>query len=416
MVEIRQAAILAGGLGTRLRPLTDTIPKPMAPVNGQPFLEYLIRLLRENGIAEVVLMLGYLADKVMDHFGDGKRFGMRVRYSVGEVPDETGTRVRLAAPMLDDRFLLMYCDNYWPLRLRALERFHKRHQGLATMTVYANRDGVTRNNVQVDDQGRILRYDKTRKGPDLNGVDIGFFILHKQVLEWLPEEGNIPFETNVFPPLVENGQLFAYLTDHKYYSIGTLERLAVMERFLEPKKVIFLDRDGVINRKAPRAEYVKNWDEFEILPGVVEALERLSQNDCRIYIITNQAGIARGFMTEADLASIHERLKETLREHEVRIHGIYHCPHGWDEGCECRKPKPGMFFQAARDHHLDLTRAVFIGDDERDVQAGEAAGVKTILVDEEQGLYQAVESILEDLDKRNEKDKDQHENKQETEG
>ncbi len=160
------------------------------------------------------------------------------------------------------------------------------------------------------------------------------------------------------------------------------------------KKVVFLDRDGVINKKPPEHDYVRHWDEFEFLPGSIEALKILTQSDYDIYLVTNQAGIARGMMSEHDLKVIHQKLKEELEKHNAKINGIYYCPHGWDDGCECRKPKPGMFFHAARDHDLDLTKAIFIGDDERDFQAGEAAGCKTILVKPGESLLQIVTSLL----------------------
>ena len=123
---IKQAVILAGGLGTRLMPLTKNTPKPMVLVNNRPFLEYLISLLRDNGIEEIVLLLGYLAGKVQKHFRDGSGFGVKIKYSVSESPveAETGTRLREALPLLDEHVLLMYCDNYWQLNLREMMEFY----------------------------------------------------------------------------------------------------------------------------------------------------------------------------------------------------------------------------------------------------------------------------------------------------
>jgi D-glycero-D-manno-heptose 1,7-bisphosphate phosphatase len=102
-------------------------------------------------------------------------------------------------------------------------------------------------------------------------------------------------------------------------------------------------------------------------------------------------------MTERDLKKIHANLEKELEKHNVNIEGIYYCPHGWNEECECRKPKPGMFFQAAREHDLDLTKSIFVGDDERDLQAGDAAGCRTILVNSELSLLKVVkEKIIND--------------------
>jgi histidinol-phosphate phosphatase family protein len=391
---IRQAVILAGGEGTRLRPLTNSVPKPMVPVNNRPFLEYLIDMLKGNGISEVVLLLGYLPEKITQYFGDGQNFGVNIKYSIGEVSDKTGSRIKNAEHLLDDVFLLMYGDNYWPLNLKRLFEFYTKHEALTLVTVYTNKDRITRNNILVDDRGYVMKYDKTREDNNLNGVEIGFFIINKKVLEIMPYR-NFSFEEEIPPQLIAKRQLCGYQTDHRYYSISTPERLKLIEKFLQPKKVIFLDRDGVINKKPPKADYVRNWSEFEFLPGAIEALKLLTQNGYNIYIITNQPGIARGMMSEHDLKVIHKKLEEELEEHDAKINQIYYCPHGWDDGCECRKPKPGMFFQAAREHNLDLTKTIFIGDDERDLQAGDAAGCKTILVTPENNLLQIVNSLLE---------------------
>jgi len=392
MTIVKQAVILAGGMGIRLRPLTYTTPKPMVLVNKRPFLEYLIEMLRENGISEVVILLGYLHEKITEYFGDGPNFGMNIKYSIGDVSYETGTRIKNAEKLLEEHFLLLYCDNYLPLNLRKLVEFHIKHKPLATVTVYANKDGATRNNVHVNDEGYVTKYDGTRTDKDLNGVDIGFFIIDKKVLELMPKH-NFSFEEEILPVLIEKQQLCGYRTDNRYYSISTPERLQLTEKFLQPKKVIFLDRDGVINKKPPKADYVKNWKEFAFLPGAIEAIKLLSENNYEIYIITNQPGIGRGTMNEQDLKIIHENLEKEVRKHGAKITAIYYCPHGWNDGCECRKPKPGMFFQAAREHHLDLKKSIFVGDDERDAQAGESAGCKTILVTPENNLLQIVESL-----------------------
>jgi NDP-sugar pyrophosphorylase family protein len=107
-----QAVILAGGRGTRLRPLTLTRPKPMVEIQGKPFLEYQIEQLRQQGFKRVLLLLGYLPEIVRDYFGNGRRWGIKIEYSVSDVDDETGRRLKLAEPFLDPCFLLLYCDNY----------------------------------------------------------------------------------------------------------------------------------------------------------------------------------------------------------------------------------------------------------------------------------------------------------------
>jgi len=390
---LSQAVILAGGRGTRLAPITDTIPKPMIRFHGKPFLAYLLTLLREQGFERALLLLGYLPDPIQEYFGDGEDWGIRIQYSVSDVDNDTGLRLKLAKDLIDEMFLLMYCDNYWPMQIGKMWEKFVSLDAKALVTVYNNRDNYTKSNLRVDECDKVVVYDKTRTAPDLQGVDIGFLIARKETIDLIPS-GNASFEGNVYPKLIVDGQLAAYRTDHRYYSVGDHRRLTITDAFLVGRKAVILDRDGVLNKKAPKAEYVKTWSEFEWLPGAKEALALLSGAGCVVIVVTNQAGIARGMMEEADLDDIHEKMKLEAQAAGGRIDAIYQCPHGWQDDCLCRKPKPGMLFQAQRDFHLDLTRTFFIGDDVRDEMAGKAAGCRTVLLSESYPLVHAVEEMV----------------------
>lgn len=389
-----QAVILAGGRGTRLRPLTDVRPKPMIEFHGKPFLEYLVTLLRDQGFHRILLLLGYLPEVVQQHFGDGSRWGVTIEYSVTAIENDTGRRMKLAAPQIDDCFFLLYCDNYWPMHMDKMWKRFVQADVPAMITVYRNKDGYTKNSVQIDSDGYVAVYDKSRTHPDLQGVEISYAIMKKEVLDLLPEDDNMLLETTVYPRLAAKHQLAAYVTDHRYYSVGSHERLPLTEAFLARRPAVILDRDGVLNKKPPKAQYVRSWQEFEWLPGAKEALRVFREAGYRVIIVSNQAGVARGKMTETQLLDIHERMKREVAEAGGVIEAIYYCPHNWDEGCECRKPKPGMLFQAQREHHLDLSRIVFIGDDIRDAEAADAAGCSSVLVSEERSLLEAAQAII----------------------
>jgi len=388
-----QAVILAGGKGTRLYPITKDIPKPMIEFHGRPFISYLLQMLKDNGVEKVLMLLGYLPEKIMDYCGDGKRWGLDIEYSIGGVDDDTGTRILNAKSKLDDTFLLMYCDNYWPMNLPRMKSLFDANECDAMVTVYMNKDKYTRDNILIGDDGFIRIYDKERKTPGLKGVDIGFLIMKKRCIDLLPA-GNMHFEREIYPRLSESHKFLAYPTEHRYYSVSSHERLPFTNEFLSFKKAIILDRDGVLNRKAEKARYVCTWEDWKWLPGAVEAISLLKRNGYSVIIVSNQAGIARGAMREEDLKHIHSNMISELRKEGGDVDRIYYCPHGWDDGCECRKPKPGMLFQAQRAFHIDLTRTFFIGDDERDVQAGQAAGCKTLLVDEHNSLLKLVKEII----------------------
>ena len=392
-IRPRQAVILAGGLGTRLRPITDTIPKPMIIFHGKPFLEYLIEMLVNQEFTKVVLLLGYLPEKVIEYFGSGEKWGIEIQYSVTDVEDDTGLRLLKAKELIEDEFMLFYCDNYWPMDFNKMFTLFKSSKVDALVTVYNNTDNYTKNNLRLDENGFIEIYDKTREAENLQGVDIGFYILKKTVLNLIPD-GNHNFEKTILPQLIKNKKIIAYASDHRYYSVGSHQRLALTNLFLEKRKTVILDRDGVINKKAKKSNYIKNWSEWEWIHGSKEAIGMLKNNNYQIIIASNQAGISRGEMSENDLDDIHRNMKNELSKLGGSIDGIYYCPHGWDENCECRKPKPGMLFQAQRDFHLDLSETYFVGDDIRDIEAGTAAGMKTFLVSDDFNLLSFVKENL----------------------
>lgn len=365
----------------------------MIEIHGKPFLEYNLVQLREQGFERVLLLLGYLPEVVQDYFGDGSRWGLRIDYSVTPIEDNTGLRLKKAAPLLDDCFLLLYCDNYWPMRMDRMWQWFADSGAAALLTVYANKDNYTKDSLKVGSDGFISAFDKQRRTPDLKGVEISYGLFRKELVASLPE-GNISFEETLYPALAREHRLAAYVTEHRYYSVGSASRLPLTEAFLARCPAILLDRDGVLNRKAPRGEYVRHWDEFQWLPGAKEALKLLKNAGYKVVVVSNQAGIARGAMTEADLLDIHRRMVRDASLAGGRIDAIYYCPHHWDEHCECRKPKPGMLFQAQRDFNLDLSRTPFVGDDERDGQAANAAGCPSVLVSEQKSLLEVVRGLV----------------------
>ncbi len=389
----RQAVILAGGKGTRLRPLTDSVPKPMIRFHGKPFMAYLIRQLKEQGFNRILMLLGYLPDVVRDYFGDGSAFGISIDYAVSDVENETGTRLRLARPLLDPLFFLMYCDNYWPMNFSQMWAQYQTRKSQAQITAYRNWDGYTKDNLKVDDSTLVAVYDKTRNAKGLGGVDIGYALIDRAAIDLIPDE-NVNFEGAVYPKLVEKQTLSAFETDHRYYSVGDHRRLPITEAFLRNRRAVLLDRDGVLNKKPPKASYVTKPEEFKWIPGSINAVRLLKEAGYMVYVVSNQAGIARGLMTQKDLNDIHSRMKWDLAQGGAGVDDIYVCPHGWDEGCQCRKPNPGMLFNAQRDHDLDLSKTIFIGDDPRDKQAGDAAGCPTLIVSSERSLLRLVQETV----------------------
>ncbi len=155
---------------------------------------------------------------------------------------------------------------------------------------------------------------------------------------------------------------------------------------------IFLDRDGVIN--VNRDDYVKSWDEFEFLPGVEDAIKKINRSEFALIIITNQSPIGRGIFDHETLDKIHKKMLDSLGGAGCHIDAIYYCPHKPDDGCDCRKPRPGLILRAASDFNIDLKNSWMIGDSDSDLQAGKNAGCKTAKVDSKNSLLKIIERII----------------------
>ncbi|MCX5712320.1 MAG: HAD-IIIA family hydrolase [Candidatus Omnitrophica bacterium] len=393
---LRQAAILCGGRGERLRPLTDTIPKPMLPVNGKPFLEYLLEQLKDNGIKEVVLLTGYLGGQIREYFGNGERVGLTIKYSHGPIEWETGRRLAQAKSMLDERFLLLYSDNFVPFDLKKSLRFNKEQDKLLTFIVHPKDKG----NIRLGGDGQVIAYDKSRSSKGLDFVELGYMVVSKKVFDYYTCEN--PSFSDIISILVLKGQVSGEPVLSDYYSISDLERLKLAEKYLLPKKILLIDRDGVINQKAPRGEYIDSWDKFVFIRENIDGMKKLFNLGFNFIIISNQAGIGRGVVSAEAVRQIHEKMRAALRDRDVKILDIYVCPHHWEDKCSCRKPEPGLFFQASREHLFRLDKTFFIGDDPRDCQAAYRAGCKSIYIGKNKDLaeiqqYERPELVVNNL-------------------
>lgn len=377
MTAPEQAAILCGGLGSRLRPITDRVPKPMVPVNGVPFLEYLLVQLRDNGIREVILMTGYLGEQIRDYFGDGESLRLRLRYSHGPVEWDTGRRLYEIKPWLHDRFMLLYADNFVQVGFKKLVKFHDEHGKLLTFAAQEKSSG----NIRLAKDGAAEVYDKTRSAENLGFVELGYMLASKKIFDYYGEI-DVSF-SDILAKLVSAGHVAGMVIGDAYHSISDPDRLKLTEEYLKPKKVLMIDRDGVINKKAPRGEYIASWNEFSFLHENIRGMKKLSEAGYSFIVISNQAGIARGMVSKDAVDAINQAMRRRLEEEGVRILDMYVCPHHWEEGCPCRKPRPGLFFQASREWLFRLDQSCFIGDDPRDCQAAYRAGCECVYIGSE---------------------------------
>ena len=375
---IDQAIILAGGLGTRLGALTRSMPKPLLDIAGQPFLEYIIWNLRRHGIRRVVLSVGYLAEKIQTMLGDGSRFGLDLTYIVENEPLGTGGGLKLAADLLDDEFLVLNGDTIFDVNYLDLA-LGRSSENLAAMALRQVDDVSRYGNVRLEG-GQVRRFcEKEAPGPGV--ISGGVYALRKEALEFLPE-GCSSIEQDMFPRLVKAGRLSGQVYNGFFLDIGLPETYTAAQTLLpkwKKRPAVFLDRDGVINLDHG---YVHKPSEFDWIVGAKQAIKFLNDKGYLVLLVTNQAGIGRGYYEEADFRQLTDWMGHRLAEIGAHLDGVYFCPHHPTEGkgrlkvdCQCRKPKPGMIEQALGEWEIDMEMSFVIGDRTKDMELAQAVNV-----------------------------------------
>jgi len=227
-------AILAGGLATRLRPITEKIPKSLVPVAGKPFLAHQLELLRSRGIRRAVLCVGYLGEMIQHEFGDGSAFGVKLDYSFdGPKLLGTGGALKRALPLLGMEFFVLYGDSYLPIEYRPIAEFFRRSGKSGCMTVYRNEGRYDTSNVVFRD-GNVVVYDKKNRLPEMHHIDYGLSLFQAAAFNAYPADK--PFDlAGVMGNLVRERQLAGYEVRERFYEMGSSAGLAELESLLQSK-------------------------------------------------------------------------------------------------------------------------------------------------------------------------------------
>ena len=224
-------AILAGGLATRLRPLTEKIPKALIEVNGEPFVAHQLRLLEASGIRRVTLCVGYLGEMLEAYAGDGSRFGLEVTYSPdGAELRGTAGAVAQARPLLGESFFVLYGDSYLPCDYRAVERAILDSGKPALMTVYRNRNQWDSSNVRFEG-GRILAYDKKVRTPEMRHIDYGLGVFQGAAFDGIPDRGAHDL-ADLYRELLERGELAGFEAGQRFYETGSFAGIQELSEYL----------------------------------------------------------------------------------------------------------------------------------------------------------------------------------------
>jgi histidinol-phosphate phosphatase family protein len=415
-----RALLLAGGLGTRLRPITDTVPKCLVPIGGRALLDIWVDCLIEAGIAQARINTHALADLVRAHIERVNAEG-RLHLAESYEPDLLGSAgtITANADLADgvDNVVIVYADNLSDIDLRPLIAFHRQHGDPVTMVLFRAPNPRACGVAQLDGEGRIVSFVEKPAEPASDLANAGLYVLSGTAYREIAEMNVFDIGFDVLPKFV--GRMRGWIWGGYYLDIGTHEALDRARRDAADvfpdrpmayptrrQRAVFLDRDGTLIEHVP---YLSDPALVRLLPGVAEALKRLRRAGFALVLVTNQSAIGRGLLTPERLHEIHGELSRQLAAAGATIDRIYYCPDapaGEDRTVvekSDRKPGPGMLLRAAGDLSLELSACWMVGDLISDVLAGLNAGCRSILVrsgqtsPDEAGLFASQALVAADL-------------------
>lgn len=381
---IRKAFVLAGGKGTRLATIVQDKPKPLADINGLPFLHYLILDLKKKGINEIVLLVGHLHELIMDYF-QSEYQNVKISYEIEEEPRGTGGLIYKLSKKWAEPILLINGDTYFDVDIQGMYSQYARTRSIQ-MAVKEIRD-QDRYGVLEICENRIVAF-KEKSYVKEGFINGGIYLLPEGVFEAYDLPFSFSIEKEFFERYKTSLMIEPFFSDGYFIDIGIPEDFERAQQSIPKLSIpsidkswtLFLDRDGVLNEHLPE-DYVKTADEFRWIEGSLEAISHFTKIFGRIVIVTNQQGIGKGIMSEYDLEKIHWKMQADVEAVGGKIDRVYHCPHLKNINSKCRKPMTGMAMQAKDDFpEIDFSKSIMIGDMSTDMEFGLRLGMYNIKI------------------------------------
>jgi D-glycero-D-manno-heptose 1,7-bisphosphate phosphatase len=358
--------ILAGGYGTRLAPITSSIPKPLLRVGNRAFIDHLISQAFSLGFKKILVLAGHNASLLEEHFKQAEFKAMDIQ--ILTTPPEYNSKERLIAAKnkLQENFFLVYGDNLVQFLSEELNSFFEISNSKIKCIGFNGIGYHNFRNLHLGSDGSFLKYEKRISEVNSNTLlNLGWYSLSlNQLSDIFSHNGDL--ESSIFS-LFNKFEITVQEVKQKYYSIGEPSRLAAISRFLDPnRRCLLLDRDGTLNERAPEGEYILDWNKFQWRNSVVDALGNEKFHSIEKFIVTNQPAVGRGLSSEAIVNRLHREMLADLERNGSFIDCVSTCFHGWNDGCSCRKPGIGLFLELQHLFDLNWSNSVYIGDDERD--------------------------------------------------
>ena len=405
-----KVVIIAGGQGTRIASVNSEIPKAMIPVCGKPIIELEVELCKRYGFTDFLFIIGHMGGQISSFFGDGSKWGVNIDYYHETQPLGTAGALGYLKEKLTEDFFVFYGDTIVDFDMDTMLKYHHEKNADATLFLHPNDHPYDSDIVQLDAEGKVLKFDN-KPHPEgfisKNIVNAALFIFSPKILDKIEVGVKSHIEKHVLPRCLEAGMnLYGYVSPEYIKDMGTPDRYEAVCYDFEsgkvarlnkknPRPAIFLDRDGTINEEV---NLLNKPEQLKLIEGAAEAIRLINKSDYLAIIVTNQPVIARNLCSIEELEYIHASLETILGKEGAYVNAIYYCPHHPDKGypeerpeykidCECRKPKPGMLLQAAKEWNIDLSKSYMIGDSDRDLLAGINAGLQNSFIIESNKSY-----------------------------
>lgn len=398
---VKQAVFLVGGKGTRLGELTQKTPKPLLEIAPNVrFLDVLLEEATRRGFTEILLLAGHMGDQVVDAYQGKKIYGATVKVLREPEPQGTGGALAFAKDHLDPWFIMSNGDSLFDINLRELSKPIQRGR-LARMALREVEDPARYGAVELDHEIVTAFREKSvdLKGPAL--INGGIYFMNHELADMI--DGPCSIEQDIFPKLVETRQIEGQQFEGFFLDIGLPNTYAEAQKTIPNRRLkpcAFLDRDGLLNEDKG---YTHKPEDLNWIEGAKNAIKKLNEAGYYVIIVTNQAGVARGYYTLEDVDKFHAEMSRQLALHGAYIDAFYACPFHADgvvpeythPNHPERKPNPGMILKAQKTWPINMQSSFILGDKQGDVDAGLASGIDGHLYDGSISLSELVDSAIE---------------------
>ena len=401
-----QVIILAGGFGTRLQSVVKDVPKPMADISGKPFLSYLLTHLKNFGATDVVLSVGYLQEKIVEYFGDSF-LGMKVSYAREDKPLGTGGAIVNSLKFIDKNkpVVVVNGDTFLQIDYQNLLKFFAEKKSRLTLVLRKMDDCSRYGRVVVDENSLIQNFEEKSSEQKSGFINGGIYVLDPKIFSEFAVSESFSFESDFLMKYLKSLEPQGFTVDEYFIDIGIPDDYARAKKELPQlikNKALFLDRDGVINIDHG---HVFEISKFQFVDGIFELCKRAQDLGYLLIVVTNQAGIAKGFYSEEQFLELTKWMENEFAKRGINITKTFYCPYHLEAKIEKyrqdsfdRKPNPGMILRAIEEFNIDPQKSLLIGDKETDIEAAQKAKIAQQILLEEPGDLQKLNKEAHDFE------------------